>query len=82
MSNAQSGLLKLIDPRAPAAGAFPRGFHSWVPARRIDRSASDIPVPFTRTKFDAPAMADALDTSSSAASAIFLMPATITPQPG
>ena len=40
MSNAQSGSLNLIAPRAPADGAVPSGFQSLVPARRIDRSAS------------------------------------------
>src|SRR5258708_2216053 len=40
MSNAQSGSLNLTAPRAPAAGAAPSGFQSFVPARRIETSLS------------------------------------------
>jgi hypothetical protein len=75
MSNAQSGLLNVIDERAPGEGAVPSVFHSSVPARRIDRSTRATGVPLTSTKFEAPgpAWAGTAVSASSAAIAIFLM---------
>src|SRR5215211_2974794 len=57
MSKAQSGSLKLIGLRAPAEGAVPSGFHSSVPARRMDSVPSAPSVPLITVKFDAPANA-------------------------
>jgi hypothetical protein len=67
MSNAQSGSLKEIGPRAPAEGAAPSGFQSLVPARRIDSSDIAEPVPLTRVKLDAPASSGVGETARASA---------------
>jgi hypothetical protein len=77
MSNAQSGLLKSTAVRAPAAGAGPIGFQSWVPERVMDRPASAPPVPFTSVNFDAPASAGAPAVSKIAKRTSLFMAATI-----
>jgi hypothetical protein len=73
MSNAQSGSLNGIEPRAPAAGAAPSAFHSVVPDRRIDSCASAPLVPLTKVKLDAPAKAGEADASMRPKIAILVM---------
>jgi hypothetical protein len=81
MSNAQSGSLNRNALRAPAEGALPSGFQSWVPARRIDSSASDAPVPLTSMKLDAPAAkAGDADAAKTARITIRLMRPSINPR--